>query len=356
MYPQSVNFASSFTLTGPGGSSVAASVAYDASTQTATLTPTAPLAASTTYGDGRRDGCSDRRGAHGGTRLLGFHHGGRQQPAADGGSTSPGNGAPRDDLRLGDVLPPLDPTTINASTFSLRQPDGTIVPWTVTRRRHCDRDSDTQLPACRGDQLHGSNRRYGLRGRRYAARGRRQLELHHRGLPVPALPDQAQPAAQPAGTYELGVKIRVDQPQELTTLRFFKSSGETGPHMATVWSASGVALAHVPFASETASGWQQQALVNPLLLQANTTYVVSVNANSAYAVTANGLASQITNGLLHTVADGANGVYNNTRGSFPNQSYASSNYFVDVVVAQRERPGATKTSRPTVPPASRLRP
>jgi hypothetical protein len=39
--------------------------------------------------------------------------------------------------------------------------------------------------------------------------------------PCQLFPDQAQPAAQPAGTYELGVKIRVDQPQELTTLRFF---------------------------------------------------------------------------------------------------------------------------------------
>jgi hypothetical protein len=33
------------------------------------------------------------------------------------------------------------------------------------------------------------------------------------------------------------------------------------------------------------------------------------------------LTSQISSGPLHTVADGMNGVYNETLGSFPNQSY-----------------------------------
>jgi hypothetical protein len=89
----------------------------------------------------------------------------------------------------------------------------------------------------------------------------------------------------------------------------------------------------VAFTSETASGWQQQALSTPLQLMPNTTYVVSVNANSRYAVTLNGLLNQVSSGPLHTVADGLNGVYNGAPGSFPDQSYQSSNYFVDVVVA-----------------------
>ena len=42
---------------------------------------------------------------------------------------------------------------------------------------------------------------------------------------------------------------------------------------------------------------------------------------------------QVSSGPLHTVADGLNGVYSGTLGSFPDQSYQSSNYFVDVVVA-----------------------
>jgi hypothetical protein len=87
------------------------------------------------------------------------------------------------------------------------------------------------------------------------------------------------------------------------------------------------------FSSETASGWQQQSLPTPLNLLPDTTYVVSVNANSRYPVTANGLANAVSSGPLRTVADGANGVYSETLGTFPAQSYLSSSYFVDAVVA-----------------------
>ena len=152
--------------------------------------------------------------------------------------------------------------------------------------------------------------------------------------PCALFSDLAMPANQSAsGTYELGVKIRVDQPLTLSTIRFYKALGETGSHTGTVWTANGLALASVAFANESASGWQQQALPSPLQLQPNTTYLVSVNANSRYAVTLNGLASQVSSGPLHTVADGLNGVYGSSIGGFPNQSYLSSNYFVDVVVA-----------------------
>jgi hypothetical protein len=129
------------------------------------------------------------------------------------------------------------------------------------------------------------------------------------------------------------VKLQVDAPEQLTSVRFYKAVGETGTHTATIWTANGLSLASVTFASETASGWQQQALTTPLQLQPNTTYVVSINANSRYPVTLNGLLNPVSSGPLHTVADGLNGVYNGTLGSFPDQSYQSSNYFVDVVVA-----------------------
>ncbi|MDB9449948.1 N,N-dimethylformamidase beta subunit family domain-containing protein, partial [Dolichospermum circinale] len=71
----------------------------------------------------------------------------------------------------------------------------------------------------------------------------------------------------------------------------------------------------------------------PLNIQANTTYVVSVNSNTYYAFTSNGLGTTLTNGDLSAVADGSNGVYDLTPGSFPAQSYQNSNYFRDVVFA-----------------------
>jgi len=76
-----------------------------------------------------------------------------------------------------------------------------------------------------------------------------------------------------------------------------------------------------------------QQLSSALALQPGAVYVVSVNANAKFAQTTNGLVSSVVSGPLRTVADGANGVYSATRGSFPDQSYQSSNYYVDVITA-----------------------
>jgi hypothetical protein len=40
----------------------------------------------------------------------------------------------------------------------------------------------------------------------------------------------------------------------------------------------------------------------------------------------------VTSGPLHSIADGANGVFATTAGQFPTSSWNSGNYFVDVVV------------------------
>jgi hypothetical protein len=152
--------------------------------------------------------------------------------------------------------------------------------------------------------------------------------------PCSLFSDAALPSSQPSGTYELGVKFTVDVPLALTALRFFKASGESGSHVGSVWTASGVRLAQVAFSGESASGWQVQALPSALSLQPGVVYVVSVNANSAFGQTVNGLASSVVSGPLRTVADGANGVYSDARGSFPNQTWGSSNYFIDVVTSR----------------------
>jgi hypothetical protein len=133
-------------------------------------------------------------------------------------------------------------------------------------------------------------------------------------------------------TYELGVKVRVSAPAQLTAIRFYKDSGETGTHVGHVWSSSGQLLASTTFSGESASGWQQQSLSSPLALQTGQTYVVSVGFNAFFVMTGAGLANQITSGPLQSVADGANGVFGSAANSFPTNSYNSSNYFVDCVV------------------------
>ncbi len=136
-----------------------------------------------------------------------------------------------------------------------------------------------------------------------------------------------------AGDYELGMEFRSGKSGQISAIRYYKAPSETGTHTGRIWSSTGTLLASVTFTNETASGWQQQELATPLNIQANTTYVVSVNSNTYYAFTSNGLGTTLTNGDLSAVADGSNGVYDVTPGSFPAQSYQNSNYFRDVVFA-----------------------
>ncbi len=143
--------------------------------------------------------------------------------------------------------------------------------------------------------------------------------------------------------YELGTLLQSNTAGQITAVRFWKDSKETGTHTGHIWSSTGTLLATVTFAGETASGWQQQALTTPLTITANTTYVVSVNTGATYyVVTTSGLASQIVNANLSSVV-GANGVYGAT-GAFPTNSYSASNYFRDVVFTPGNVPFITATS------------
>lgn len=144
--------------------------------------------------------------------------------------------------------------------------------------------------------------------------------------------------------YELGMRFTATAAGKIKAIRFYKASNESGIHTGRIFSASGQQLAAVTFVNETASGWQQQALVTPLSISANTEYVVSVNtANQYYVVTNNGLASQVSSANLRSVV-GNNGVYGPV-GSKPASSWQNSNYFRDVVYA---------ADAVTVPPQTRI--
>jgi Domain of unknown function (DUF4347)/Domain of unknown function (DUF4082) len=132
------------------------------------------------------------------------------------------------------------------------------------------------------------------------------------------------------GDYELGIEFVSAKAGNIDAIRYYKAPSETGSHTGNIWSSTGTLLGSVAFTNETASGWQQQVLTTPLNIAANTTYVVSVNANSYFAVSGSAIATTITNGDLSAVADGSNGVYNSTPAAFPTASN-NSNYFRDVV-------------------------
>ncbi len=145
----------------------------------------------------------------------------------------------------------------------------------------------------------------------------------------------ALPAVADSGTstaIEVGTKFRSDVDGYVTGIRFYKSVPNTGTHVGTLWSSDGTKLATVTFSGESASGWQTATFSNAVTITANTTYVISYYApRGHYSVTNSGLLSDINPGPLHTVEDGANGVFRSGSTGFPTQSDRSSNYWVDVL-------------------------
>jgi WD40 repeat protein len=150
--------------------------------------------------------------------------------------------------------------------------------------------------------------------------------------PTPALvtdPDTA--------SVELGVKFRSSVNGFICGIRFYKGSANTGTHTGKLWSSTGTLLASAPFQNETASGWQQVSFASPVAITANTTYVASYVAPvGRYAADTNFFTAAVTSGPLTALSNaeaGGNGVYRYGSGGFPNSTYQSSNYWVDVLFA-----------------------
>jgi hypothetical protein len=140
-------------------------------------------------------------------------------------------------------------------------------------------------------------------------------------------------SANDNGPVELGMAFTPSTAGTITTIRFYKGTGNTGTHVGSLWSSTGTLLGSVTFTGESASGWQSAALTTPVAVTAGTTYVVSYYApNGHYSVTGNYFATPRTQGPLTAPATN-NGLYlYGTGGQAPTSSWNASNYFVDVVL------------------------
>ena len=87
---------------------------------------------------------------------------------------------------------------------------------------------------------------------------------------TPATPDSGDPAS-----IEVGVQFQADSNGNITGIRFYKASANTGTHIGNLWTSTGQLLASATFTSETASGWQQVNFAQPVAITKNTTYVAS---------------------------------------------------------------------------------
>jgi hypothetical protein len=140
----------------------------------------------------------------------------------------------------------------------------------------------------------------------------------------------------------LGLQFTSDVPGVITGVRFLKDPANTGPNIGTLWSGSGVQLAEVVFSQESAPGWQQASFSSPVRISPDTSYVISYFApNGNYSATHNYAWANLNAPPLG-ISGTSPGVYAYGSGpTFPTESFASSNYWVDpVFVADTATPPA----------------
>ena len=149
---------------------------------------------------------------------------------------------------------------------------------------------------------------------------------------------------------ELGVKIVPQTNGFITGVRFYKGTGNSGPHVGNLWSAGGDNLASGTFSGESDTGWQTLTFESPVAVTAGTTYVASYFApHGHYSVdpyTFSGSAWKA--GPLvapRSMTAGGNGVFRyGSGGGFPDGSYEDSNYWVDATFTPSGSAPATMVS------------
>jgi N,N-dimethylformamidase beta subunit-like, C-terminal/Domain of unknown function (DUF4082)/Bacterial Ig-like domain len=338
--------ASTFTLTRSGGVAVPATVTYDDDAKTATLTPASELANSTTY-TARVDGAvkSEDDVALGSATSWSFTT--AADPVPNVTATSPTSGA----TQVSGAMPitatfdqALDPATVTSSTFTLETAGGTAVPASVAWNASTKTATLTPSAALAASTDYVARVTTGManaKGTHLASTV--NIAFTTNPCPCQLFPSTLSPqithldtrdgrGGSGPWTYEMGVKFTVSSPAQLTAIRYWRDSSETGTHIGRLWNATGTQLATTTFAGETAQGWQEQALSSPVTLTPGQTYVVSVGINAFFVDTLSGLASSVGTGPLRSVADGANGVHSGAAGQFPTSAWSNSNYWVEPVV------------------------
>lgn len=116
------------------------------------------------------------------------------------------------------------------------------------------------------------------------------------------------------GGVELGLSFQSSVPGTITGLDFYKGTNETGTNVGNLWDATGqINLGTVTFTNETASGWQTANFATPIVIQPNTTYIISYHANADYAQSPI-FKTALTVGSL--TAPTTNGAYEYGKGGF----------------------------------------
>jgi hypothetical protein len=351
MSPASIS-TSSFNVRAQGtsggtdaGGAVDATATYDDATNSATLTPTAPLTHGVTYVATLDTSIRAQDGKTLAAPVTWTFTVGPPPPPLAVNVLPAGlaQGVNTDVAVKLVYNRSVNAATLTSSTTQLLGPGGTVVPATITYDPLALTETIQPTAKLSPNTTYTVNVTTGVR----APDGTSMLNPYSSTFTTGTCPCTLMTGLTPKTTanpvqdgrigtgpwsYELGTKVIVDQPASLASIRWWKDTKELGSHTARVWSSTGTLLATVPVTSETASGWQQTNLATPLPLAANTVYIVSVNINNYFVTTRSGLLTPLTSGIAHSANDVKNGVYGATAGAFPTNSFGSTNYFVDVVI------------------------
>jgi hypothetical protein len=346
MNPATIN-TNTITLSNSTGGLVLATVAYNGATNTAVLTPNSPLALSTSY-TVRVVGVQDLASNTLASAFISFFT--TQAPDTTPpvvSAVSPTNNATG--VSIGTTVTvtfseAMNPATVTNGAITLSNASGGLVASTVAYSGLTAVLMPSAVLAL--SNTYTVTVKGGVGGVADVATNYLAADFtssfttaDHASIwdnsATPTIPADTDPLP-----YELGVKFRSDISGYVTGIRFYKGTGNGGTHIGNLWTVAGTNLATATFTGESASGWQQVNFTTPVAITSNTTYMASYFAPQGhYAIDTGYFATAgVTNYPLRALADGVdggNGVYVQTNSSaFPNQSFSSDNYWVDVVVTE----------------------
>ncbi|GAA1968298.1 hypothetical protein GCM10009798_30910 [Nocardioides panacihumi] len=344
----------SFVLRDGAGAQVGATTAYSAASQTATLTPTSALTPGTTY-TATVSGAADAAGNVMDPVSWTFTTTPPDTTKPTVTAQSPAAGATGVATSVAPTATFSEAVTAASVTFQLRNAGGTLISGTTAYNAGTRTATLTPTAALQPSTTYTVS----LSGAADAAGN--VMDPVSWTFTTAASTSNCPctiwaPTATPAGTdpdtspVELGVRFRSTQDGFITGIRYYKPTVTSGTHVGSLWTSTGTRLAAVTFTGESASGWQQASFASPVPVTANTTYVASYFTPSRYVVSSAYFASAATTRgpltALRDGTDGGNGLYRytSTAGAFPNSSFNSENYWVDVVFQE----SATDTTAPTL--------
>ncbi len=154
------------------------------------------------------------------------------------------------------------------------------------------------------------------------------------GAGLALMPDETPSLDDPNPTArQLGVRFKSDVAGAITRLRLFRRA-ESSARTAYVWTTGGVRVGRADFpAAGKHGGWQEQELLAPVTVPANTTMVAAFVAPSGEAAPylPGGFDTPLRRGPLQTDPDGSGSVsVSGSVSALPSTSEGNDNYMIDV--------------------------